>query len=44
MTIAGAPAHLFNIYVHIRWYGVDYALLQGWSLDGSHVLREKLHM
>jgi hypothetical protein len=39
-TIAGVPAHLFNVYVHIRWYGVDYLLLQGWSMDGSHVVRE----
>ena len=43
-SIAGAPAHLFNVYVHIRWYGVDYALLQGWSIDGSRVVREKLKM
>ncbi len=41
-TIAGAPAHLFNVYVHLRWYGVDYLLLQGWSMDRSHVVREKL--
>ena len=39
-SIAGRPAHLFNVYVHIRWYGVDYLLLQGWSMDGSHVVRE----
>ncbi len=39
-TIAGAPAHLFNVYVHLRWDGVDYLLLQGWSMDGSRVLRE----
>jgi Domain of unknown function (DUF4833) len=44
VVIAGAPAHLFNVYVHLRWYGVDYALLQGWSMDGSHVLREKIRM
>ncbi len=44
MPIAGAPAYLFNVYVHIRWYGVDFALLQGWSMDRSHVLREKLKM
>ncbi len=29
-SIAGGPAHLFNVYVHLRWYGVDYVLLQGW--------------
>jgi uncharacterized protein DUF4833 len=39
-TIAGAPAHLFNVYVHLRWDGVDYLLLQGWSMDGSRVVRE----
>ena len=41
-SIAGASAHLFNVYVHLRWYGVDYLLLQGWSMDRSHVVREKL--
>jgi len=44
MPIAGAPAYVFNVYVHIRWYGVDYVLLQGWSMDRSHVLHEKLKM
>jgi hypothetical protein len=44
VVIAGARAHLFNVYVHLRWYGVDYVLLQGWSMDGTHVLREKLKM
>ncbi|HEX4447271.1 MAG TPA: DUF4833 domain-containing protein [Polyangiaceae bacterium] len=42
VVIAGAPAHLFDVYVHLRWYGVDYVLLQGWSTDGSRVVREKL--
>jgi hypothetical protein len=41
-SIAGAPAHLFNVYVHLKWYGFDYLLLQGWSLDNSHVVRERL--
>jgi len=41
-SIAGAPAHLFNVYVHLKWDGVDYLLLQGWSMDGSHVVRERL--
>jgi hypothetical protein len=40
--IAGGPAHLFNVYVRLKWDGVDYVLLQGWSMDGSHVVREKL--
>ncbi len=42
VTIAGAPAHLFSVYVHLRWDGLDYLLLQGWSIDRSHVIREKL--
>ena len=41
--IEGAPAHFFNVYVHLRWYGVDYLLLQGWTLDGSHVVRETIN-
>jgi hypothetical protein len=42
-TVAGTPAHLFNVYVHLKWDGVDYLLLQGWSMDGSHVVRETLN-
>jgi hypothetical protein len=42
VPISGAPAHLFNVYVRLKWDGVDYLLLQGWSMDGSHVVREKL--
>jgi uncharacterized protein DUF4833 len=41
-SIAGTPAHLFNVYVRLKWDGVDYLLLQGWSMDGSHVVRERL--
>lgn len=41
-SIAGAPAHLFNVYVALRWPGIDYLLLQGWSMDRSHVVREKI--
>ncbi|MGO9838792.1 MAG: DUF4833 domain-containing protein [Polyangiaceae bacterium] len=41
-SIAGTLAHLFNVYVHLKWDGVDYLLLQGWSMDGSHVVRETL--
>jgi hypothetical protein len=40
--IAGAPAHLFNVFVQLKWDGVDYLLLRGWSMDGSHVVVEKL--
>jgi hypothetical protein len=42
VDIAGAPAHLFNVYVHLTWYGLDYILMQGWSLDRSLVVREKI--
>jgi hypothetical protein len=42
MSIAGVPAHLFNVYVHLRWYGADYVLLRGWSSDGSHVIHERV--
>jgi hypothetical protein len=42
VSIAGVPAHLFNVYVRLKWDGVDYLLLQGWSMDGSRVVREKV--
>jgi len=43
VSIGGAPAHLFNVYAKLRWpFGVDSLLLQGWSMDGSRVVREKL--
>jgi hypothetical protein len=43
VTIAGAPAHLFNVYVKLKEVlGVDYLLARGWSLDGSKMLTEKL--
>lgn len=42
ISIAGASAHLFNVYVHLKWDGVDYLLLRGWSLDGSHVVSETI--
>jgi hypothetical protein len=42
-TIQGAPAHLYNVYVKLKWpFGVDYLLLQGWSVDGTQVVKEKL--
>ena len=41
-SIAGAPAHLFNVYVKLKWDGVDYLLLRGWSMDGTHIVSEKL--
>jgi hypothetical protein len=42
VPVDGTPAHLFNVYVRLKWDGVDYLLLQGWSMDGSRVVREKL--
>jgi hypothetical protein len=42
-TIAGAPARLYGVFVMLRWpVGVDYLLLQGWSLDGAHAVSERL--
>jgi hypothetical protein len=42
-TIDGVRAHLYDVYVRLgRVFGVAYLLLSGWSLDGSHVVREKL--
>jgi hypothetical protein len=42
VSIAGVPARLFDVYVHLKWDGVDYLLLQGSSMDGSHNVREKI--
>ena len=42
MPINGSPAYLFDVYVKLKWPTVEYLLLRGWSLDGSHVLTEKL--
>jgi len=42
VTIAGAPAHLFNVYVLLKWDGIDSLLLRGWSMDGSRVMQEKI--
>jgi hypothetical protein len=28
--------------VRLKWDGVDSVLLQAWSMDGSHVVRETL--
>jgi Domain of unknown function (DUF4833) len=42
VSISGGYAYLFNVYVRLKWDGVDYLLVQGWSMDGSHVVREKI--
>ena len=42
LPIAGTLSHLFNVYVHLKWDGVDYLLLRGWSMDGSRLVSEKI--
>jgi Domain of unknown function (DUF4833) len=43
VAISGTPAHLYDVYAKLKWpFGVEYLLLQGWSLDGTRVLKEKL--
>ena len=42
VTIAGTSAHLFNVYVLLKWNGVDSLLLRGWSMDGSRVIQERI--
>lgn len=42
-TVAGAPAHLFNVHVKLKWpFGVSYLLLQGRAVDDARVLQEKI--
>lgn len=43
VSIAGAPAHLSNVYVRLKLpFSVEYLLLQGWSMDGTRRVEEKL--
>jgi Domain of unknown function (DUF4833) len=43
VAISGAPAHLYDVYAKLKWpFGVEYLLLQGWSVDGTRVMKEKL--
>jgi hypothetical protein len=44
ISIQGAPSYLYNVFVRLTWpfARVDYLLLQGWSLDGTHIVSEKL--
>ena len=43
LTIDGSPAHLYNVHVKLRWpFGIDYILLQGWSIDGKRTVSEKV--
>jgi hypothetical protein len=41
VSIGGASANLFNVYIRLKWDGVDYLLLQGFAPD-AHVVREKV--
>jgi hypothetical protein len=44
LPIGGTLASLYNVYAKLRWpFFIDYLLLQGWSLDGAHLVRETLH-
>jgi hypothetical protein len=44
MPIDGKPALLIDVYAKMKWpFGVDYVQLSGWSLDGSHVVRERMN-
>jgi hypothetical protein len=43
VAILGTPSHLFDVYAKLKWpFGVEYLLLEGWSMDGTRVIREKL--
>jgi len=43
VQIAGAPAHLTEVYVRLKSaFGVDYLLLRGRSMDGGRPVEEKL--
>lgn len=43
VAIAGSTARLFDVYVKLTWHlSVEYLRLRGWSLDGSHIISEKL--
>jgi hypothetical protein len=42
LVIAGAPANLYDIYVKLKFLGVDYIQLSGWTLDGTQVVHEKV--
>jgi hypothetical protein len=43
MLILGVPAHLFGVYARLKWpVGLDYLIIHGWSLDGTHVVTERV--
>lgn len=42
LSIAGTEATLFNVYARLRWFGVEYLLLSGWTTDRARVLHERI--
>jgi len=43
LPIAGENAYLYNVYVKLKEFGVDYILLSGWATDRSRVLHDKIN-
>lgn len=41
-TVAGERAYLYDVYVKLGFFSVDYLRLSGWAMDRTHVLREKV--
>jgi hypothetical protein len=42
LPIGGETAYLYNVYVKLKEFGVDYLLLSGWAMDRTRVLHERL--
>jgi hypothetical protein len=42
LPIAGERAYLYNVYVKLTVFEVDYLLLSGWATDRVRVLHEKI--
>jgi hypothetical protein len=42
VPIGGESAYLYNVYVKLKEFGVDYLLLSGWAIDRTRVLHERL--
>ncbi len=42
VTIAGESGYLYNVYVKLGLFGVDYLLLSGWATDRTRVVQEKI--
>lgn len=43
LPIAGESAYLYNVYVKLKFLGVDYLLVSGWALDRTRVLHEQIN-